>query len=130
VVAPLVPVELEGLAIARSSTNFGSLALADPAVPLVPVVVPAAGARWTHPVTVIVLAALELLLCGVVCAAIPTDRIMATAAHAPDRTIVFILPPLFQEPGWNGCNLEASESGCAVYARGIGQLEKSTIAKS
>jgi hypothetical protein len=41
-VEPLVPVELDGLAIARSSTNFGSLALADPVVPVVPV---AAGAR-------------------------------------------------------------------------------------
>jgi hypothetical protein len=93
---PLVPVGLvlDGLAApaadAWSSMNFGSLAAA-PAVPLVPVA--PAGARWTHPVTVTV-AGLELLLCGVVCAVIPTDRSTTTAADAPDRTIVLILPPL------------------------------------
>lgn len=101
---PVVPVVLEGLAIARSSTNLGSLVVADPAVPVVPVV--PAGARWTHPVTVMVFAELELLLlCGVVCAATPTDRIMAAAADAPDRTIVLILPPLFQGPAGMGATL-------------------------
>jgi hypothetical protein len=42
-----------------------------------------------------VIAALELPLCGVVCAASPTDRIMAAAANVPDRTIVLMLSPLF-----------------------------------
>src|SRR5580704_4957888 len=71
-----------------------------------------------HPVTVIVFAEELLLLCGVVCAATPTDRIMAAAADAPDRTIVFMLPPLFQEPSGMGATLRPDEYGGAMYARG------------
>jgi hypothetical protein len=107
-VVPLVPVGLGALA-AWSSTNFGSLALVEPVVPVVPV--EPAGARWMHPVTVMVLAGIEPPLCGVVCAAIPTVRIMANAADVPDRTIVFILPPRFQKRGY-WCNLEAKRVQC------------------
>jgi hypothetical protein len=77
-----------------------------------------------------VLAGLELLvLCGVVCAAIPTDRIMAAAADAPDRTIVFILPPLFQEPSGAGATLRPGESSAATYAR-VNAAQDVAIGKS
>src|SRR5580693_2353676 len=79
-----------------------------------------------HPVTVIVFAKELLLLCGVVCAATPTDRIMAAAADAPDRTIVFMLPPLFQEPSGTSATLRPGEYGGAIYARGPCSLEKSS----
>jgi hypothetical protein len=97
---PVVPVALEELELAGaacSSTNFASFALVAPVVPLVPV--EPAGARWMHPVTVMGAAELALPVCGVVCAAIPTDSTTAAATHAPDRTIVLILPPLFQDRG-------------------------------
>jgi hypothetical protein len=91
---PLVPVGLAGLdAAAWLSTNLASLAPVAPVVPVAAVV--PAGARWMHPVTVMVVAELELPVCGVVCAARPTDRIMAAAANATDRTMVLVLPILF-----------------------------------
>jgi hypothetical protein len=79
------------------STNFVSDALALPDVPVEPgVPVGLALERSMHPVTVTLLAELELELgvCvggGVVCAATAIASVLTIAAHIPDHTLFFIV---------------------------------------
>ena len=75
-------------------TNFVSSAIAPgaPAVPVVPVA--AFSARWTQPVTVMLLAALLLPDAGGACAAAtPTASHAVAAVSANDRIPFFIVPP-------------------------------------
>ncbi len=110
---PAVPALASGLSAAFVSRNFGSLApraAGAPAIPLVPVGA-CSSARWTQPVTVMLLADALFegpCVCGSSCASSPAVSPKAIAAHVAVQILVLIRAPFCSEQATTGCNCGAT----------------------